>query len=349
MKIYVDSTFLGNKSGIGREARSNFNSLLKLHNSEVEVVDPLSLILGANLLNRMFTRYLILIKVLISGKPQKFQLPSDCDVFFQPHIHSLVPKPGNYKYLIRLHDIFPITNPEWFHRRSSRLFKISLNHSLDKAIFISDSQFTKDALAAFGGENVKVEVALCVVHDIPREFCKNCDYCKRTEIPEIFYLSIGTIEPRKNYEFTLKVFSEEKYPLNRLLICGQVGWKSRKTVRNIKKIEKLGNVVWFQKICDGGIRELLFLSQGLISSSKAEGFNLPVAESLFLGKPVFLSDIDIHRELYPDSTFFNLNVRSSLKATLLTKSELKVRKPDWLDTLRLESRFTQIVQAQIKK
>ncbi len=350
MKIYVDSTFLANKSGIGREARSNFNALFKLDESEIIAIDPMMLIPGPKLFNRIITKHLILFKVLILGRPQKFQLPDDCDVFFQPHIHSFVPKSGNYKYLIRLHDIFPITNPEWFHRHSSRLFKIAFNYSLGKAIFIADSNFTSDALTSLANVGTKSVVALCVVHDIPREFCENCDFCVKTEIPDFFHISIGTIEPRKNYDFVLETFSErEQKKLSNLIICGKVGWKSRKTIREIKRLVKLGNVVWFQNICDGGIRELLSLSQGLISCSKAEGFNLPVAESLFLGIPVVLSDIAIHRELYPNSIFFEINDSKSLVAALTTEKTLEVKRPEWLDPLKLELEFARIFQANARK
>jgi len=47
--------------------------------------------------------------------------------------------------------------------------------------------------------------------------------------------------------------------------------------------------------------------EGLVSPSFDEGYGLPVLEALSFGKKVFLSDIPIYKELFPQGIFASPN------------------------------------------
>jgi glycosyltransferase involved in cell wall biosynthesis len=122
-------------------------------------------------------------------------------------------------------------------------------------------------------------------------------------------LAVGTIEPRKNYDFLL-TFWEEMHSkidgITRIVIVGKPGWKSKETQARLAYNSKL-NLVWLKNSCDGSLCFFYQNARFFISTSKDEGFNLPALEARQLyGLPVILSDIPIHHEIHGKfATYFN--------------------------------------------
>jgi glycosyltransferase involved in cell wall biosynthesis len=95
-----------------------------------------------------------------------------------------------------------------------------------------------------------------------------------------YFLSIGTIEPRKNLDFYAQAIKESKLELNfDFFHIGRKGWGNLPA--NLKNI----NVQNDQELAN-----LIINAQAVVIPSLYEGFGLPVLESHAQGTPVVISN-----------------------------------------------------------
>ena len=226
-------------------------------------------------------------------------------IFYQSQIGLLNPPRDSKDWIIRVHDLFPITNPEWFHVWDRFLFKSSLDKALDYgAGFIVNSQTTKDALCGYAKQKIRVEVLPCAVRPLIPNLCSDCEACEwlETEIPEQFAIALGTLEPRKNYLNLIRSWGMRSENEWKLIIIGKIGWKSQK-IRMALRVNQ--QVVHLKSCCDGSLDAILKKSSVFLSASFAEGFDLPAMEARQLYRlPLILSDIPVHREFHSDVAYF---------------------------------------------
>lgn len=292
--IYFDGSFLNNNSGIGRDSRNMLKACRKVFGENLEIIFP-SL--------SMFDK----VKVVIFGKVKRIHLPADT-ILIQTHIFGILPTEPVYRHIVRLHDLFPITNPQWFRFAQRRVFVSTFKALSKNTHFICDSESTEKELKSINQHRkISSEVAYCPVSIPDRESCGSCHVCLGYR-PHEYLLTIGTLEPRKNYVLLAKAWifwkKQRQTDLN-LIICGNRGWKFSKILFWFKLGEKNG-LIWLPQICDHGVEFLMRESNGFISASQAEGFNLPVAEAVVIGSKIALSDIPVHRELYPNAFIFSI-------------------------------------------
>jgi glycosyltransferase involved in cell wall biosynthesis len=117
-----------------------------------------------------------------------------------------------------------------------------------------------------------------------------------------YFVSVGTIEARKNGAFLLAVWRELAEQLGdaapRLVLVGRRGWENEAVIDHLDRSKAVIRLV--HEVSDLSDRELAQLVGGaaaLLAPSFAEGFDLPVVEALALRTPVIASDIQVHREL----------------------------------------------------
>lgn len=117
------------------------------------------------------------------------------------------------------------------------------------------------------------------------------------------FITIGTIEPRKNHMFLLDLWTDmatemrpEKMP--QLLICGARGWNNADVFARLDSDPMMGlHVFEMPGLSDGQIAALLLRMNGALFPSHVEGFGLPPAEALSLGVPVICNSLDIYIEI----------------------------------------------------
>jgi glycosyltransferase involved in cell wall biosynthesis len=141
-----------------------------------------------------------------------------------------------------------------------------------------------------------------------------------------YFLSIGTIEPRKNLDFYAQAIKESKLESNfDFFHVGRKGWGNLPS--NLKNIDAKN---------DQELANLIINAQAVVIPSLYEGFGLPVLESHAQGTPVVISNDPALVELSKNSDkIFELGHLDSLTLALKYFSETKQK----LDS-------TQILQAQ---
>ena len=114
------------------------------------------------------------------------------------------------------------------------------------------------------------------------------------------YLTVSTLEPRKNHEFVLNVFDIlwQKGIDIKYCMIGKVGWNVDSLIAKIRMHAEYNKRLFlFSDINDEDLIYCYQNSKALLFPSTVEGFGLPIIEALKFGLPVFASDIPIHREV----------------------------------------------------
>ncbi len=114
------------------------------------------------------------------------------------------------------------------------------------------------------------------------------------------YISVGTIEPRKGYDYTIEAFEEMWKNGYRgiLVIAGKIGWKTEKLLKKIRRSAYLNKKLFmFNDLNDNELCYMYKTADALVSASFREGYGLPLAEAMNYRLPVLASDIPVFREI----------------------------------------------------
>ncbi len=141
------------------------------------------------------------------------------------------------------------------------------------------------------------------------------------ESGEAFFLSVGTLEPRKAYPVAIAAFEKlwrEGRSL-RYVIVGRPGWKTRALQRDIRRHPEFGRrLFWLDNADDADLAYLYQRARALIFPSFAEGFGMPLVEAAHFGAPVIASDIAVFREIGGENvTYFPLLDVDALASRLI--------------------------------
>ncbi len=315
--VYFDGTFLENKSGVGRDSRNLLAAATLAYGSSVKVIYPelrlvTRVVRNSPIPTKSKFQKILKVRSIMSRRPEICHL-EDQSIFIQSHLHCVIPAPEfQGKYIIRLHDVFPISNPEWFRGYSRKIFSVAFFHTVSRAIFICDSRTTQsELLKIVYPDKVLSAVALCPIVIPIEKFCGDCTGCQTSKFSEKHVISISTLEPRKNFsELITAWINSDVFNLSNtyLYIVGRQGWKSSKLAKKLKRYGPSWGIRWIKDACDASVQELLRNSEFLVSTSIEEGFNLSVAEALLQEVPVLISNNQVHTELYFSvANFYNLN------------------------------------------
>lgn len=314
-KVYFDGTFLNNKSGVGRDSRNLLVATKLAFGEDVDIIYPRLRFFSRAVINshtpsNSFFQKILKLRPIFTNKAEICHL-EERSVFVQSHLHCVTPEIHlSLKYFVRLHDVFPISNPEWFRAISRRIFSIGFYSAVHSATFICDSETTQNELRnIISPLSISSTVAFCPVLIPKGKLCGLCSGCKTLSLHESHVISISTLEPRKNFSQLVTAWINSETFINRgiyLYIVGRDGWKSSKLKKEILKSESEG-IRWIKDSCDESVQQLLRCSEFLVSTSFEEGFNLPVAEALIQQVPVLISNNKVHSELYfSDASFYKL-------------------------------------------
>lgn len=131
------------------------------------------------------------------------------------------------------------------------------------------------------------------------------------------YLTVCTIEPRKNHTYLLDAFDAlwKKDVDVSLCLVGKIGWKVEEIVNRIKTHSMFGiKLFMYNDLTDLELRYCYKHAKMLLFPSIVEGFGLPIVEALSHGLPVLASDTAVHREVGGEQIgYFDLQNIQDLK------------------------------------
>lgn len=225
--------------------------------------------------------------------------PKECDLYIQQQIDPFSIARGT-KAIIRLHDILPITHPEFFTQRANEVFLFSLKRMIKNRgdiTWVMDSKATASDFKKLLNPVGDVLVIPCAIgDDCLRYEAKIKNYNQQNQI-----IMVNTIEPRKNVEFVVDNFIRAKKSglidsTWSLKILGSKGWESRRLLKKLDYLDDSGEIHYFDGASRTEVLEELSSSKVFVTASLAEGFGLPPLEALARGCRVLASSIPQHVE-----------------------------------------------------
>ena len=115
---------------------------------------------------------------------------------------------------------------------------------------------------------------------------------RKHNLPERFWLFVGTLEPRKNLPLLLKAYARlpeaERLPL---ILGGGIGWMAQEVFAAIERLELGGSVKHVGFIPTADLPLWYNCAEAFLYPSVYEGFGLPVLEAMACGTPVITTDV----------------------------------------------------------
>src|SRR5439155_9698323 len=210
------------------------------------------------------------------------------DVLFVPA--HVLPLARPRRSVVTVHDLGYHYFPE-AHTRAQRAYlawstRGAVRHA---SRLIAVSQATKDDLVRlYGADAQRVDV---VHHGVDRaqgtgDRGQFEQLRARLQLPERYILSIGTIQPRKNYGRLIEAFSSLDCAGVGLVIAGKAGWQAGPIVAQARRADVIlaGHVSEDEKVA------LLAHASVFALPSLYEGFGMPILEAQAAGVPVVTSN-----------------------------------------------------------
>lgn len=117
-----------------------------------------------------------------------------------------------------------------------------------------------------------------------------------------YFVTVGTIEPRKNHALLLDLWDRLGPDAPILYICGSRGWQNADVFARLDA--KPPNICELPGLSDAALSALVQGARALLFPSLAEGYGLPPAEALALGTPVICGNLAIWRETLGDRPIY---------------------------------------------
>ncbi|MFN3603496.1 MAG: glycosyltransferase family 4 protein [Leptonema sp. (in: bacteria)] len=206
--------------------------------------------------------------------------------------------------LLNIHDlnawVFPNTMKTWESKYLKAFTRNSLKNA-DEILCLSNT--TRDLILKFFSLDLqnfqnKLKVIYPGIIEPPKIRKKPLSL---TISKENFFLAVGTIEPRKNFEVLMKAYIEaqKKFPyLPPLIIAGKPGWKLTPLLQKLCNQELKSNHIYF--LNSPKIEELYWLYENcsvFFYPSIYEGFGLQILEASYFKKIQIVSNISIFKEI----------------------------------------------------
>ncbi|MGE5413436.1 MAG: glycosyltransferase family 4 protein [Syntrophomonadaceae bacterium] len=212
---------------------------------------------------------------------------------------TIGPLRGDTPFVSVVHDLTPVTHPEWHARRTLVGFAPLWERTVERAArFACVSETTaRDLVARYPETASRVRVAR---NGVDREFFSPAgDADARRRARERwaggrpFLLYLGTLEPRKNVE-TLVVACERMWARRSsrpdLVLAGGSGWKSEPLRARIAASAFRDRIHVSGYAPRESARELYRAAEAFAYPSLEEGFGLPLLEAMACGTPSVSSD-----------------------------------------------------------
>lgn len=143
---------------------------------------------------------------------------------------------------------------------------------------------------------------------------KKQNFEKESLFPKSFFLTVGTLEPRKNLKILLDAFLDFKFRFpkdkNTLVLMGRKGWGTEgdELYNSLNQLQKTNPFVRFLENPNDKILTSAFAQcKAFFFPSLHEGFGLPLLEAMIEDKRCVASDIPVFKEILSDKCDLYVN------------------------------------------
>ncbi len=214
--------------------------------------------------------------------------------------------------VVLFHDVFPLTVPDLADENCRPLYERMLRL---RSRALTVSQHSRDQIERVRREiGAEMDLPPAMVTPLAHEFSQTPRNFVGGESPTArlaaleptgpFVLCVGTVEPRKNQLALIGLWERLSSTMGsdwpRLVVAGKVGWRADEVVQALRRHDPAGPCVWIETPTDEELAWLYARARFTVFPSLAEGWGLPIGESLWFGKPCVASNVDSMPEVGGD-------------------------------------------------
>lgn len=307
MKIGIDISVLNepNRTGIGSYVYELVSALLEIDSKNEYILFALSPLANFNYMQNLEFKKFPNVKLKVYKMPARFfrraflfwqrinfppidWFTKEVDLFHS--FNWFLPPQKKGKVVATIFDLTAIAHPQWHYQRTTQLDRVRLNRIkkyADLVVAISENS-KADFLQFSPHSNIDV-VYPSSSHIYEKKYSKeeSLKVLKKYNLNPGYFLSVSTLEPRKNLEGLIEAYLKTAQD-KKLLLVGEKGWKNNKL---LKKISKNSNKIIMTGFVENKDMPVLFQQAlCLIYPSFYEGFGIPVLEAFNSKIPVILSN-----------------------------------------------------------
>ncbi|MCZ7665776.1 MAG: glycosyltransferase family 4 protein [Chloroflexi bacterium] len=219
------------------------------------------------------------------------------DLFHSPDF-VLPPVQGSVPTLLTVHDLSFVHYPEVYPQALVNYLNQVVPWSVGRATHIlADSAATKADLTAVW--NTPPEKITVLYSGVGAAFERVEDEGRITAVRQQYHLgdapyllSVGTVQPRKNYQMLIQAFAPlaAQWP-HHLVIAGGKGWLYDEMIAEVTRQGLDGRVHFTGFVADADLPALYSGADLFVMPSVYEGFGIPLLEAMACGVPVLASNV----------------------------------------------------------
>jgi glycosyltransferase involved in cell wall biosynthesis len=222
------------------------------------------------------------------GWPPFDALAGEADVFHFPNF--IRPPLRRGKSVVTIHDVAFLRHPETIEAGNYRYLSGRIRDTVENAdAIVTVSEFTAgEVTALLGAPRHKVHAipsGLGAGIGSPGEAAAARVRAKHG-LARPYLLSVGTLEPRKNYGFLVALFEKLGGFRGDLVIAGMRGWKDRPILARMEASSRRQEIRYLEYVADEDLPGLYAGASLFVYPSLYEGFGFPPLEAMACGAPV---------------------------------------------------------------
>jgi glycosyltransferase involved in cell wall biosynthesis len=266
--------------------------------------------------------------------------------------------------ILEIHDIGPISFPQYYSPKKQKFYRRLLPISLRRAAYIvTPTNSTKNSIV--NHFNIEREKIIKVPgappswteQEIGIEDKKRV--IKKYQLPLNYLLFVGTIEPRKNLKNLIeawKIFKAKSKIDYKLVIVGKKGYKYDEIFQKVINLNLTHDVIFSGHIDTNDLKPVYSLARALVLPSYFEGFALTALEAMKCEIPVLCNNKGAIKETVDDAclsldpddpndianSILKICNRDSLRQKLITKGVDQVMNYSWTKSTK---KFISIIES----
>ncbi len=233
--------------------------------------------------------------------------------------------------ILTVHDLGFLRRPGWFRWDRSAYYRAMIRRSVRHATrILADSEATsRDLQEYLDVDPSRIDVVPLGVDSRFRPAPENEVARARDtyDLPETFFLYVGTLEPRKNVPALIQAFDSIAGECEHdLVIAGRNGWKFNGIYDAAAAAQYSGRIHFIGYVADDALPAVLSAADAFVWPSLWEGFGLPPLEAMACGVPVITSNTSSLPEVVGDAALTvppeDVDAIAGAMLSLLADSEL---------------------------